>query len=160
MNIKKTLTALLLIGFASNPALAKFQSVSAEISAFTNTNIGLARTDHMNDCGVQLKIGGQSYFEQSTGSGIFLSSDIAVTRYDVYGKLDRTELSAQVGYVKKLGIGFNQPRITTLLGLQYRDSKSDIRAGWSISPSIQYAKNISNRTSMSASLQYYQFDSG
>lgn len=154
----KGFAALLLLGSLSNPALAQFQSVSLEATAFNNTNIGLGRTDHMNDFGLQLRIGGQSYFENSPGNGIFIGGDIATTKYDIYTNLDRTEISGNIGFVKKLGIGFNQPRITTSLALQYRNSDSQIRSGWSFSPSIQYSKNLSERTSIKASAEYYQFE--
>lgn len=142
----------------STSAFAQFQSTSTQVSAFNNTNIGLARTDHMKDYGVQLRVAGQSYFEKVPGSGIFISSDITFTRYDVYTKLNRTEISGQIGYAKKLGIGFDKPRISASLGLQYRNSDSEIRSGWSLSPQIQYSKNLSDRTSISASLLYYQFE--
>jgi hypothetical protein len=42
--------------------------------------------------------------------------------------------------------------------MQYRDSNSEIRSGWSVSPSIQISKNLSDRTSIKASAQYYQFE--
>jgi hypothetical protein len=84
----KRLAALLFFACLSNPALALFQSFSLEATAFNNTNIGLARTDHMNDFGAQIRIGGQSYFEKSPGNGIFLSGDIATTKYDIYANLD------------------------------------------------------------------------
>lgn len=155
-NLLQCLSLILVV--CSGSAVAQFQSTSTQVSAFNNTNVGLARTDHMNDYGVQLRVAGQSYFEQTPGSGVFISSDIALTRYDIYAKLNRTEVSGQIGYVKKLGIGFDKPRISASLGLQYRNSDSAIRSGWSLSPQLQYSKNLSDRTSINASLMYYQFE--
>jgi|GEM_PF-2026852 hypothetical protein len=157
-NIDLFLQLTFLLVCLSSQSLAQFQSNSIEFSAFNNTNIGLARTDHMNDYGVQVRLGGQSYFEQTTGSGIFVSSDIALTRYDIYSNLDRIEVSGQIGYAKKLGIGFDQPRLSASINLQYRDSESAIRSGWSVSPILGYSKNISDRTSVNASITYYQFE--
>ena len=152
----RALTLLCLV--VSSPAWAQFQSQSVNISAFNNTNIGLARTNHMNDYGISAQLSGQSYFEQSTGSGIFFSSSLSATAYEVYTNLNRIEASAQFGYTKKLGIGFNQPRIAASLALSYRGSESQIRSGWSYSPTLSYSKNLSDRTSIDVSLQYYVFE--
>lgn len=151
-------TSIVALCLASSSALSQFKPHSFEISAFNNTNVGLARTDHMNDYGVQARLSTQAYYERSQGSGIFYSSEIAFSRYDVYTKLNRSEISGQIGYVKKFGIGFDKPRVSASLGLQYRDSQSAIRSGWSLTPRLQFSKNISDRTSISARLQYYQFE--
>lgn len=144
--------------FVSVPALSQHRPHSLEISTFNNTNIGLARTDHMNDYGVQARLSAQGYYERAPGSGFFYASDLAFTKYDVYSKLDRTEISTQVGYVSKLGIGFDKPRISASLGMQYRNSASEIRSGWSLAPRLQYSRNISDRLAVNASLMYYRFE--
>lgn len=152
------ITLIILMILGAVPTLAQHKPHSLEISTFNNTNIGLARTDHMNDYGVQARLSAQGYYEREPGSGFFYASDLALTKYDVYSNLDRTELSTQIGYVRKLGLGFDKPRISASLGMQYRNSASEIRSGWSIAPKLQYSRNISDRIAINANVSYYRFE--
>lgn len=148
----------LLTAIVSSPALSQFKIQNMDVSLFNNTNVGLARTDHMRDYGVQVRLAAQGYYEQSTGTGVFISTEFSSTKYETYKNLDRTEISGQIGYVKKLGIGFDKPRISAILGIQHRSSDSEIRSGWSLSPRLQYSKNLTDRMMVGANLTYYQFE--
>ena len=149
---------LFLTCFYALPSLAQFQSYNTNISIFNNSNIGFTRSIDLNDQGIRADISGQSYFEGIPGSGVFISSRLAGTAYAEYQDISNLEASIQFGYTKKLGLGFNQPRISAALNLGYEYSDSSIRTGWSIAPSINYSKNLSDRLTIAANLQYFSFN--
>ena len=141
----------------SIPSLAQFQSYTASLSASHNSNVGFTRSKDLDEYLITANISGQSYFEGAPGSGVFINSSLSATAYKEYPDLNRVDASIQLGYTKKLGIGFNQPRISASLNLAYRHSESQIRGGWSIAPQLAYSKNISNRLTISTNLQHFIF---
>ena len=158
INLALFLVVVLSVTYSGLSWSAGFQSYNASISAFNNSNVGFARSRDLNEQGIKADISGQSYFEGTPGSGVFTSSSIAAIAYAEYPGLNSVEARVQLGYAKKLGLGFNQPRISAALNLGYNYSDSKIRVGWSIAPSLNYSKNISNRLSVSATVQYFNFE--